>query len=46
MTANNFTYDDAYAYYERRLIDIMRAGGKTTLAWQDIAGFPRPWKQR
>ena len=31
---------DAYHYYERRMIDIVRKHNKTTQAWLDIDGFP------
>jgi hexosaminidase len=31
---------DAYHYYERRQIEIVRALGRKTQAWLDIAGFP------
>jgi hexosaminidase len=40
MAAHNFDLSAAYHYYERRLIGIMRALGRRTQAWLDIAGFP------
>lgn len=40
MKGMNFTITDAYYYYERRIIDILRGAGKKVIAWQDIAGFP------
>jgi len=33
---------DAYHYYIRRLIGILRDNGKQTMAWLDVAGFPAP----
>jgi len=34
------TIEDAYHYYERRLIGIARAHGRSVQAWLDIAGWP------
>lgn len=36
----NGTIYDAYHYFVRRLIDIVRSNGRETMAWLDVEGFP------
>jgi hexosaminidase len=40
MNSTGMGVYDAYHYYERRIIEIVRSLGKKTMAWLDIAGFP------